>query len=40
MRCPECHEFWTQCPCCGESFCPRCGMFESEAEEWEEEENE
>ena len=35
-QCPNCQEYWVSCPCCKESFCPDCGMIESEAEETEE----
>jgi len=31
-QCPNCEEYWVRCPCCKESFCPDCGMLESDAE--------
>lgn len=37
-QCPTCATWWVSCPCCKESFCPDCGMLESEAEEENEEE--
>jgi len=40
VRCPDCYEYFVQCPCCDEVFCPTCGMLENEVEEREEEENE
>ncbi len=32
-NCPICKGWWVKCPCCDESFCPSCGMLESEAED-------
>lgn len=30
-KCPTCDEWWVNCPCCSSSFCPRCEMFEEDA---------
>jgi hypothetical protein len=34
-KCPECHTFLVQCPCCNESFCPDCMATEAQLEEQE-----
>lgn len=31
--CKECLEFYAECPCCGEAFCPSCGKRESDKEQ-------
>lgn len=38
-KCPVCNHWFIDCPCCSESFCPSCKMTESEAEEYQEEED-
>jgi len=32
-QCPDCISLLAKCPCCGESFCPDCGITEYEIEE-------
>lgn len=40
LRCPECNEFWEDCPCCGSGFCPVCRTLESDADYGEDEDDE
>jgi|GEM_PF-1802429 len=31
-KCPDCNEFWINCPCCNTSFCPECMQTENQVD--------
>lgn len=37
MKCPDCNTWLVTCPCCNETFCPDCGITETEIEDMEDE---